>query len=242
MHCEGWYEETNHFGLVYRLPPTNGGLRCQSLGNILSEPKYRDLLRADLDNRLRLARALAWTLFELHSVDWVHKSIDPNNILLFGEEVGGIVQFNWSKPYLVGFDSSRAVTGLSNWHLNLRATLALRLYTHSDRQGNEYVRFKKIHDIYSLGVVLLELGRLVSFQEDGKRHLQESPQMLKTYLIEEARGLQTILGKTFSDIVLMCLNGQLVDAAQERLLTNEFRSQICGKLEQIRITVPNIEG
>ena len=198
-------------------------------------------MRADLDNRLKLARALAWTLFELHSVDWVHKSIDPNNILLFGEEIGGIVQFNWSKPYLVGFDSSRAVTGLSNWEFNLRATLALRLYTHSDRQANEYVRFKKIHDIYSLGVVLLELGRLISFQEDGKRHLQESPQTLKTYLIEEARALQTVLGKTFSEIVLMCLNGQLVDAAQEQLLTNEFRSQICGKLEQIRIIVPDFD-
>lgn len=246
MHCEGWYEETNHFGLVYRLPLINCNLRCESLSNILREPKYRDQLSIDLDNRLKLTKALAWTLFELHSVDWVHKSLDPNNILLFGEDVGGIVQFDWSKPYLVGFDSSRMVTGISG-HSNFKTKLApQKLYIHPDRQTNQYVRFEKIHDIYSLGVILLELGKLKSFLDDAEgmqRLLETTSKAFKAYLIGEAKELQAVLGKTFSESVVMCLNGQLVDASQDavQFLTSEFRSQIIGKLEQIRITVPEID-
>jgi hypothetical protein len=44
-------------------------------------------------------------MFQLHSVDWLHKSFHPNNILLFGNPVSGAVQFDWSAPYVVGFDS-----------------------------------------------------------------------------------------------------------------------------------------
>jgi tRNA A-37 threonylcarbamoyl transferase component Bud32 len=69
---------------VYRLPLIDGQCRYESLGNVIIFEGYRELLRRDLGDRLR---ALAWTMFELHSVDWVHGSLHPDNILLFGEEV-----------------------------------------------------------------------------------------------------------------------------------------------------------
>src|SRR5205814_6574387 len=140
------YSEGNHFGLVYRLPSLSGYFRCESLGNILLNPSYRELLHRDLQNRLKLAKALAWTLFELHSIDWVHESLDPDNILLFGEDVGGVIQFDWSKPYVVGFHSARSVDGFSG-RLNIRTQQTVRLYTHPDRQADSYVRFEKKHDI-----------------------------------------------------------------------------------------------
>ena len=57
---------------------------------------------------LKLAKALALTLFELHSVDRVHRSFHPD-ILLFYEQIPhGAVHFDWSSPSLVGFDSSRS--------------------------------------------------------------------------------------------------------------------------------------
>ena len=240
LYCEGWYEETSHYGLVYRLPQTNN-IRCESLGNILLDSKYRALLYGDLQNRLSLSKALAWTLFELHSVDWVHESLHPDNILLFGEQIGNHVHFDWNRPYVVGFDSSRSDTAFSGPY-NPRAQWTARLYTHPDRQTGEYVRFKKTHDIYSLGVVLLEVGRLSSFMEDGqneKWNFRILPPQLKINFTEEAMNLQTVLGSTFREIVLACLNGQFVDSAREYLLTGEFRTQVCNKLDQIRISLSN---
>jgi hypothetical protein len=235
MYCEGWYEQTapSYFGLVYRLPPIEGYFRCESLGNILQNTEYKASLYVDLENRLKLARALAWTLFELHSVDWVHESLHPDNILLFGRIIGGGVHFDWSNPYVVGFDSSRSVEGVSG-PMNQRAQWTSCLYTHPSRRTGTYVRFEKTHDIYSLGVVLLEIGRLTSLMEDKKFKI--SSDKLKENFIEEALNLPTVLGTTYRDVVLACLNGQLVDRHHKHLLTSEFRSRVCDKLDQIKVS------
>lgn len=232
MYCEGWFQERDHFGIVYRLPPINGQFRCESLGNIINYKEYQELLRRDLDNRLKLARALAWTLFELHSVHWVHESLHPDNIVLFGEEVAGQVQFDWSSPYILGFDSSRSIRDFSG-PLRLRAQLTSLLYTHPDRHPNKpYERFSKFHDIYSLGVILLELGQLSSLLQDSKF---KNAQNLKETFAAESLNLPSVLGQTYKEVVLACINGQFVDRAHVQFLTSEFRSQVCHKLDQIRL-------
>lgn len=236
LYCEGWYEAEDHFGLVYRLPPGGKQLKCESLGNILLDQGYKTLLERDLENRLKLAKALAWTLFQLHSVNWVHEKINPDNILLFGKEVSpGNVQFDWSCPYLVGFDSSRSTAGVSG-KLDFRGQWTARLYTHPDRQL-AYERYNKIHDIYSLGVVLLELGRLGGFMEETKNEkLKKTPHQLKEMFVNEAMSLQKILGKAFTGVVLTCLNGQFMDRDDEYLLSGEYRTYVCEKLDQIKIS------
>jgi len=236
MYCEGWYQTFDHFGLVYRLPPHPAKFRCESLGNILLKPEYKEQLLRDLDNRLQLAKALAWTLFELHTVDWVHQSFHPDNILLFGNELGpGTVQFDWSKPYVVGFVSSRSNSGVSG-KLNFRGQWTSRLYTHPDRLLKDYERYTKIHDIYSLGVVLLEVGRLGSFMED-RQHGEWNklgPHKMRDVFKEKAKSLQTILGKNYREVVLACLDGNF-EKWDDYTLLNDFRTQVCQKLDQIKI-------
>jgi hypothetical protein len=238
LDCAGWYEAPDHFGIVYRPPVMGPDVRCQSLGNILLDPKYLDLLQQDLENRLNLSKALAWTLFELHSVDWVHESFNPDNIILFGEEVPGhgIIKFDWGAPYLVGFDSSRTNTGVSG-KANLDAQWNIRLYTHPDRQSQTYRRYHKIHDIYSLGVVLLEIGRLGSFMAErlsGK--IFPAPLQLKDLYIQTAMSLHTVIGRAFRGAVLECLNGQFVNGNDDYLLVGEFRNRVCQKLDEIRVS------
>jgi len=237
MDCEGWYKSFNHIGLVYRLPPIPQNFHCESLGNILLKPEYRDLLQRDLDHRLQLAKALAWTVYEIHTVDWVHQSICPDNILLFGEELPcGVVRFDWSNPYVVGFDSSRSNKGVSG-KLNFRGEWATRLYTHPDRLLDEYARYQKIHDIYSLGVVLLELGRMASFMEDGQAEnlIKSSPHEVKKAFIAKAKSLQPVLGRCYYEVVKACLLGQF-DGVDEYDFMSEFRSQVSEKLDQIRLS------
>ena len=237
MSCEGWFETPTYYGLVYRLPPHPLKFRCESLGNILLKPEYRDQLQKDLENRLTLAKALAWTMLELHSVDWVHQSFQPDNILLFGEELpSGTVLFDWSSPYVVGFDSSRSNSGVSG-KLNFRGQWLSRLYTHPQRLLKDYERYKKIHDIYSLGVVLLEIGRLSSFIEEKQYEEchKHSPEKLRTVFKEKAKALQTVVGRNYRQVVTACLDGDFDDQEDYSLL-GEFRSKVCDKLEQIKIS------
>ena len=176
---EGWYDQHDYFGLVYRLPALNTTkFRCESLGNILLNKEDRQLLAKSLQNRLVLARALAGTIFELHSVNWVHESFHPDNILLFAKEVApNVYQFDWSTPYVVGFDSSRSHDGHSG-KFNPKAQWTARIYTHPDRdEAKAYKRYKKTYDIYALGVVLLEVGRLKSFIDE----VMEQQRILKEW-------------------------------------------------------------
>ena len=168
LFSEGWYEQSDHFGLIYRLPSLKTtDFHCESLGSILLKNEYRKLLAKSLVNRLRLARALAGTIFELHSVNWVHESFHSDNILLFAEVRQDGYHFDWSSPYVLGFDSSRAHDGNSG-KFNPKAQWIARMYTHPDRdETKEYKRYKKTYDIYALGVVLLEVGRLKSFIDEA---------------------------------------------------------------------------
>ena len=151
-------------------------------------------------------------MLELHSVNWVHKSLNPDNILLFGEETGeGLIRFDWSSPYLVGFGSSRSNTGVSDKQPGDQIEFGTRMYLHPDRQLKEYTRYQKIHDMYSLGIVLLEIGRLELFRESRSAlKLQEcSPHHLKDTFVKKAKGLKVVLGKRFTKAVVTCLTGQL---------------------------------
>jgi hypothetical protein len=239
LYCHGWYEESDHFGIVYQLPSGAENSQCESLGNILLNADHQALLARDLENRIKLAKALAWTMFELHSVDWLHKSFHPDNILLFGNPVSGAVQFDWSAPYVVGFDSSRSQTGVSG-RLDFKAQWINRVYTHPDRQvKDEYYRYQKLHDIYSLGVVLLELGRLDCFTESRRddRWSRSNPHQLKEMFVQNAKELKRHLGTTYREVVLTCLNGEFPSAEHndEYLISGDFRSLVCEKLDQIKI-------
>jgi hypothetical protein len=270
LFAEGWYDQHDHFGLVYRLPTLKtANFRCESLGNILLKEEYRELLSMSLENRLVLAKALAWTLFELHSVNWVHESFYPDNILLFAEEVEpDVYHFDWSAPYVVGFDSSHTDNGRSG-KFNLNARWTSRIYTHPDRDETQaYKRLKKTYDIYALGVILLEVGRLKSFidevveQQRAMKEFHEkqkkkkedpdavqvdiepvveftyrsAPRDLKESFEKKTEALNKILGPVYRQVVMKCLNWRVLHAENDNKLSGVFRSEVCDRLELIKIS------
>ena len=240
LQCEGWCDFTSNYGLVYKLPSMKNHFICETLTNILLKPEYRKLLHHDLENRIKLGRALARTLLELHTVDWLHESFYPDNILLFGESVGQSVSFDWTKPYLVGFGSSRHEREYSGSY-NFKLRWSYQLHNHPDRNdGEKHNPYRKLYDIYSLGVVLLELGRGSSFMSDtenAKWDIKVGAHKLRENLIQEAMTLPVLLGTTYRGIVIACLNDELKAADYDGRLTDEFRTRVCDKLEQMRINV-----
>jgi hypothetical protein len=233
LYCRGWYETSDHFGLVYRFPENR---RCECLANILLNETNRICLAQALENRVSLARTLAWTLFEFHSSNWVHRSFNPDNILLFETNTEGTLSWDWSSPYVVGFSVSRAENGQSG--VINQANSDVTPYLHPDRQGKKYIRFQRRHDLYSLGVVLLEIGKVRSLLDDGQKAewLGKNPDNVKAILVRKAQGLRVTMGSRYAQAVLACLSRGMkeeVSSQDEFDFLNYFRVQVCEKLDEI---------
>lgn len=140
--------------MIFRMPTNRG--EPTSLRHHLMHGGGCSLTRI-----LDIARQLANAISFIHTCDFVHKNIRPETVLVFSETVAGTSSGSWT-AYLVGFDSFRSV----NFQTSRRGDTAWErnLYHHPSRQGmlaREAYRMQ--HDVYSLGVCLLELGLWESF-------------------------------------------------------------------------------
>ena len=106
--------------------------------------------------RFQIAQKIAKALGAFHADGWVHKSFRSQSIVFFcptGDSQGNV---DFSNPYLSNFEYSRqeAVQSTLTWEDKIENNV----YRHPDRQGPPDFSFSKVHDVYALGVVLLEIG------------------------------------------------------------------------------------
>lgn len=111
------------------------------------------------------------------------------------------------------------------------------IYRHPDRQGQPMETFKKIHDIYALGVVLLEIGLwepAIKFQKD-MFSTATNPRAVKEQLIKYAqRRLDSRVGLKYKNIVIKCLTGNFGvedDTKEDLKLQQAFRHQVVDVIE-----------
>ena len=149
--CLGYVHQPNipRFGFVFKRSLPSRHPVPTSLSRLLeATPK------PPLTTRVEVARIITTSLWYLHAVDWLHKGIRSENILF--EDEG-----NLSRPLLSGFDYSRPA---KPGEITDGATQNRRhdLYRHpgvqfdSPRDGK--YGYRMVHDVYSLGVVLFEIG------------------------------------------------------------------------------------
>lgn len=201
------------FEIVFDVPQHL--INPRSLRDILLSPNPQ----APLNELLAQAKSLARSVFFIHTARFVHKNIRPENILVFEDAT-----HETGKLYLVGFEKFRADRehsmkfGDGLWECDL--------YRHPERQGSQPEKFYVMqHDIYSLGVVLLEIGLRISFvtpsdgnaapaphQElrDSDRHSDKDEpghaKSLKKRLTDlAAQRLPALMGQIYTNVVLSCL-------------------------------------
>jgi len=111
--------------------------------------------------RVRLSMILACALSQLHSAGWLHKSLRADNILFFPapSKAGG---HKWGisldEPYIVGyeyarFDSSSEVSEQPS------SNPEHDIYRHPSAIGDYSESFNRLFDIYSLGLIFLEIAQ-----------------------------------------------------------------------------------
>jgi serine/threonine protein kinase len=198
----------------------------RTLRELLSSSDNDQGARHSLTCRVELAIRLATAVLYVHTAKLVHKNIRPENIILFEpQDADPKSKFPHSlgTSFLMGFDFVRKEDEVSgrigdnDWEKNI--------YRHPERQGiHPEADFNMLHDIYSLGVVLLEIALWRSFvlwSEDGVRCSAnphacrladrkgnlKSPSDIQKVFVQKAEGfIPLVLGEKFRDVVLMCLN------------------------------------
>jgi hypothetical protein len=147
--CTGWaYSKSDQaISFVFDLErPLDS--RPVSLLSLLGDRETK----ISLGDKFKLALGLARCIAQLHMVQWVHEGFRSENILLFPSNK----KPSWEEPWVLGFESSRPDSFFSAGRADFCA--ARDVYRHPDRQGRPEAVFTKLHDIYALGVVLLEIG------------------------------------------------------------------------------------
>ena len=154
LNCLGYFSEPlkHRFGLKFELPPRHeSSPEPISLWQAL---KSRKKYRLPLQQRLSLAKQLSKALLNWHMAGWHHQEISSRNIQFFSTHSSP--EPNFAAPYLCGFDFSRESGKIST--TRDAKDMEFSVYRHPDRQFDTTSSHMLKHDIYSLGVVLLDLG------------------------------------------------------------------------------------
>ncbi|UKZ80875.1 hypothetical protein TrVFT333_008640 [Trichoderma virens FT-333] len=233
IDCLGYTDDAanNRYGLVYKAPSSSHS----TLKTLISSP---DLKTPDLDDRIRLAQTLAVAVWSLHSLDWLHKSLCSSNIVFFpsafstsglSPTASAALVPDISLPYLSGFGASRPEldTALS---IVPRNPSIEDLHRHpASLRGRPHI---KPFDIYSFGLVLLEIGLWKVLQTYYKAHYSAERWRDKVVLAVLVPGLGSKIGKRYREVVEMCLR---VDEEMSSSEAGELMEEVVNKLESIRV-------
>ena len=134
------------FELIFSAPQGFGA--PESLRALLLSPSQEH----PLNERFEVAKQLANSVMFVHNAQFVHKNISPETVLLLKNDSSTL-----GIPFLVGFEKFRLADGRT-YHIG-DSLWQQNLYRHPTRQGTRPIEdYRMQHDIYSLGVCLLEIG------------------------------------------------------------------------------------
>ena len=247
------------------------------LSALTSAGEYRNTLK----HRVMLAYDLALSVYQLHVVKWVHKSLRSENVIFFPSSAAPSgtankaavpdalvtrgVQKQFGAPWLLGFEFSRGISGISEL-ATTDTELAKNLYRHPERWNAPTLRFGPIHDIYALGTVLLEVGLwralptlsrddfeplgAAALSEDQETAGQAKEAIRDQLLLHARRQLPFTIGRTYSDVVRCCLIGTAstgpasaessveglgLDENDHTALNRAFREKVINPLAQLSV-------
>ncbi|KAM5349088.1 hypothetical protein ACJ41O_008911 [Fusarium nematophilum] len=174
----------------------------RTLSSLMQDQKTRPPLLGD---RFQLAYTLAAAFSLFHAAGWLHKGLHSGNIFFLREEDNTITV---TEPFITGFQYSRPQKDES-LSQSLFEQQALQHYYHPDAD----LGFSKRLDLYSLGIVLCEIGRwrLISdtMARDRKKTLVNRGKWSKHIKQTWLEDLGWRMGKGYQDVVRVLLECDL---------------------------------
>ncbi|KAL9011733.1 MAG: hypothetical protein Q9173_003441 [Seirophora scorigena] len=230
--CLGYFDDRDdaehsehdyRFGLVFEKPVD------------VSPVSLRDVLRTptpSVADRIALAHKISVCVLYLHAVNWLHKSLRSDSIVSFP------LSISIMGPYLTGYEYARAdrpgetTTGgdVDEW---------TELYVHPNYQGSGTKRlYRKTFDIYSLGIVLLEIALWQPIEQimglDMESVLFEDIKNIREKLLQPRsnvmEAVKADMGEEYSVAARSCIEGR--EAFGIRPDEDEVKVETGAKLQQ----------
>lgn len=230
LECLGFVDQPTEEQtvLLYRLPDSEGevGDSLTTLHAFINavNANNQSLQKPSLNDRFSMAYTLALSLSNVHASCWVHKNIWSKGILLFLETPSGVTAKDLQDHRVKPRSGNKIVSYLSDWgyarsdqqNTDMRGDFKVEanLYRHPRRQGRPTQQFSRVHDIYALGVVLLEIGlwgTLSRIMQTKIREAENSGRLPKPKVVLEelvaraALHLPKEMGLGYTQAVLACL-------------------------------------
>lgn len=160
LHCLGYETMSGSYWFIFRFPNgSNTSVPPSNLARIISrsnKPSAKGNPYPTASERLKLGYQAALSLLQIHSVNWLHKDIRPDNLLLFAKE--GSQDYDLTQPWLAGFSYSRPFSAYISTDLQRRDATDLYLAPAYKQVAGSLTRYQKRYDIYNLGLILFEIG------------------------------------------------------------------------------------
>jgi hypothetical protein len=280
MDCIGVFDDVEfrphpRVGLVYRVPSAvcshaasssagSDSIRIYTLHDLINR---KEVPRPRLDQRFELARSLATGLHRLFVSRWYHKNLNSKNILFFVRKRSGKNDTEFAledehilHPFLCGFDYARPDSP-EEMSIKPEADEFCNRYRHPQyvhSEARQEIRYSRRFDIYSLGVLLTELGRWETvdrMQREYTVHRRKGKEMeaavstspsshgfhryLRTHSVES---LGFRMGKIYTDAVRFCLDGGGREATEpenseetEETLVDAFNKKVVAELARCTV-------
>jgi hypothetical protein len=226
LDCLGFYPDytRSRYGFVYSLPrPETVPITLQQLLVKSSANPYS--VRPHLGARFALARRIARSLLQLHASGWLHKGLCSQNILFFiptdaesgsGSSSGGSGGVDYAdegalQAWITGFDYARP-DDLREQTDKPAADPETDIYRHKLVLEGA-VRYRRAFDIYSLGLILLEIGLWMPLRDIYKTKYTYETFKLRLEQFHYP-SLAFAAGKTYGTVVRRCLDDGLNDKIQ----------------------------
>jgi len=189
-----------------------------------------------LGDRFKLALSLATSLSAIHTSGWLHKQLSSHNVLFFSPTIaaGDCLVDGWSIPprFIVGFEYFRPNEDNAESEA-VRGNPDQQLYRHLSSQRPLRKRFCRAFDIYSLGVMLVEIG----YWRPISQFIKDSytPEKLLNHLIKiHTPRLPPKTGTLYTHVVRSCLEGALANPALDEAQSQRmFYWSVVNELERL---------
>ncbi|KAI8938455.1 hypothetical protein NX059_004348 [Plenodomus lindquistii] len=229
LPCIGFIDdaENSRSLILYRSPQSHPWASSPpSLHDLISKG---DRAQLSLGRRFLAARTLAATLLETHTSGWIHGNVQSRSIIMLPRDLNATEL----TPTFVGW-------GVLQSDAAIQYSLEPNLYRHHDRFGQASSECTNDHDIYSLGIILLEIGLWKTMAALFERRLEKTPHFnfaqqedmysrIHNATLDWARSIEIerTMGKQYAHVVLQCLTWHRTDPIEGLI---EFRKQVVDAL------------
>ncbi|KAF4628431.1 hypothetical protein G7Y89_g9720 [Cudoniella acicularis] len=224
-------KEHGRHAFVFTFPRDTAEIEPVSLHSMIeAQGQKKNEYRLLLNTRYAIAQSIAKSIGGFHADGWVHKSLRSQSVVFFKNKTAQH-SILIDKPYLVNFEYTRPEN--DGTILDYDLDIEKDIYRHPDRQGIPSRPFTKVHDLYALGVILLEIGLWQSARSIYYQALRANPgsnpvpdDIRNMFLSLAKKKLGHLMGESYLNAVLLCLSGAYEERTSQPDFSMVFYKQV----------------